>query len=179
MWSAIDWNMLQLEGDHFVHNHSVDGRLSSKTPSSLSRMNSYTKASFNTKMSEYRLGLKKYILPVKFEFKVDFYALGAHVYTTEELLEEKLFLDSDNASSEDYDEDDDGDLYDEDLDKDFSPRFLVIEIHSPIDGTYGVNEIARCLRPRLLILQGILSFLGNYPFTIYQVIHTSSSLLRE
>jgi hypothetical protein len=126
-------------------------------------------------MPEYILGLKKYCVPVKFEFEVDFYALGAHVYTTENLLD-KLLLDSNDVSIKDYDDDlDDDDLDDDDLDEDFSPRFLVIEIKSLIDGTYGVNEIARCLRPKLLIIQGILSFLANYPFTTYQVSHISSS----
>ncbi len=32
---SLDCNMLQLEGDRFPHDRWVDGRLSSKTPSSL------------------------------------------------------------------------------------------------------------------------------------------------
>ncbi len=137
-------------------------------------------------MSEYELGLKKYCVPVKFEFEVDFYALGAHVYTTEKLYTTKKLLyksliDSNDVSIKDYDDDledddlEDDDLEDDDLDKDFKPRCLVIEIKSPIDGIYGVNEIARCVRPKLLIIQGILSFLANFPFTIYQVMQSSSS----
>jgi hypothetical protein len=130
-------------------------------------------------MSEYELGLKKYCVPVKFEFEVDFYALGAHVYTTENLLD-KSILDSNNVSIKDYDDDlSDDNLGDDDLGDDFSPRFLVIEIKSPIDGTYGVNEIARCIRPKLLIIQGILSFLANYPFTIYEVSQSSSSFYKN
>jgi len=125
-------------------------------------------------MPEYRLGLNKYCVPIKFEFEVDFYALGAHVYTTENLLDKSL-LDYDNASIEDYDDDLD---QNDNLDEDSSLRFLMIEIQSPLDeiyGIYGLSEIARCSRPRLLIMHGILSFLTNHPFTIYQLRHTSTS----
>jgi hypothetical protein len=128
-------------------------------------------------MSEYTLGSKKYCVPLDFEFEVDFYALGAHVYTTSNLLGNLLdqsLIDSHNVSIGDYD----NDLSDGDLDKDFSPRFLVIEIQFPIDETYGtyeLNEIGRCIRPKLLIIHGILSFLANYPFTVYQARCTSIS----
>jgi hypothetical protein len=132
-------------------------------------------------MPDYRLASRKYCVPVKFDFEVDFYALGAHVYTTENLIDpllDKSVITSSNVSINYHDDLPDDDLPDGDLDKDFSPRFLVIEIQFSLDETYGtyeLTEIARCVRPKLLIIYGILSFLANYPFTTYQVINTSIS----
>ncbi|KAB2447021.1 hypothetical protein ACQCWD_20700 [Bacillus thuringiensis] len=53
---------------------------------------------------------------------------------------------------------------------------LIIESVRRVDQIDSVNEINRYIRPQLLIIQGILSYFSGYPFTVFEVQSSTTSI---
>lgn len=115
------------------------------------------------KENEVKVGFHCKYIPLKTNVNIDFYAFNSHVYS----IDKKSF-DKETTSS-----------YKSEFEEDEFDKFLVIEFESELEKIDSVLDVSRHVRPKFLILLGVISFFTKECLTGYQVSKSSHSVKED